>query len=58
MVSNNLVKVIELREKYPEANLSELANLYEVEYDEKISRSGINHRLNKVKELASNYKER
>lgn len=56
-IDDKIVKVIELREKYPEANLTELSNLYEQEYEEKISRSGINHRLNKVRELASNYKE-
>lgn len=56
-IDDKIVKVIELREKYPEANLRELSELYELEYNEKISRSGINHRLNKIKEMASNYRK-
>lgn len=56
-IDDKIVKVIELREKYPEANLRELSELYNLENNEKISRSGINHRLNKIKELASNYRK-
>lgn len=56
-LDEKIVKVIELREKYPEASLRELADLYKDEYDETISRSGLNHRLNKIKELASKYQE-
>lgn|SRR5690625_199760 len=56
-LDDKIIRVMELREKYPEANLRELSELYDKEYDDTLSRSGINHRFRKIKELASNFKE-
>lgn len=44
----NLQKIARLRLEYPESSLSELEKLL----DEPISRSGINHRLNKIVKIA------
>lgn len=46
-----------LRKKYPEASLNELCEHYEEEYYETISKSGMRHRLNKMKEIAATYKK-
>ena len=46
-----------LRKKYPEASLNELCEYYEEEYFETISKSGMRHRLNKMAEIAANYKQ-
>ena len=51
-VDPKLDEVMELRIKYPDVSLSELTSLYELEYGKEISRSGIRHRFNKIKELA------
>lgn len=56
-LDDKIVRVMDLREKYPEANLRELSEFYEHEYEDSLSRSGINHRFRKIKELASNFKE-
>jgi DNA-binding protein WhiA len=55
-LDSNVRKVANLRKKYSDASLSELVGLFEEEYNEKISRSTINHRLNKIKEIASKIK--
>lgn len=52
----NLYKVAVLRKDYPEASLNELCERYEKEYADTISKSGIRHRLNKIKEIAQQYK--
>ena len=49
---DSLQKIANLRLKYPEASLSELEKLL----DEPISRSGINHRLNRIVQIADNLK--
>ena len=40
------------RKKYPEASLKELAEIISIETGKTISKSGLNHRLRKIKELA------
>ncbi|MDR3214876.1 MAG: DNA-binding protein WhiA [Bacilli bacterium] len=47
-----LRNIANLRLKYSDASLSELVSLYEKEYQIKISRSAINHRLKKLKDIA------
>ncbi len=48
---------MELRKAYPEASLKELVEGYEIMYKEKISKSGLNHRLVKIKTMAETIKE-
>ncbi len=49
-------RVALLRKSYPEASLNELCDSYESEYLETISKSGMRHRLNKIKEIADGYR--
>lgn len=50
-----LYEVAILRKKYPEASLNELCIAYEEEYNSTISKSGMKHRMNKIKEIANSY---
>lgn len=56
-LDEKLLKVMEIRKTYSDVSLNELTTYYEQTYDETISRSGINHRLNKIKQLAEKIKE-
>jgi len=55
-IDSKILEVMELRLKYPDANLRELTTYFELEYGKTISRSGLSHRFNKVKELANKIK--
>lgn len=44
------------RLKYPESTLTELSEIITLETSEKISKSGLNHRFRKIKEIAKNIK--
>ena len=48
---------MEIRKKYPEASLNELCDECYLEYGEVISKSGMKHRLNKIKEMAMEFME-
>lgn len=50
-------QVIELRKAYPEASLMELVQLFEETFHDHISKSGMNHRLVKIKQMAKEIKE-
>ncbi len=52
----NLFRVAKLRQENPEASLNELCALYEMAFNEEISKSGMRHRLNKLKDKAAQYK--
>lgn len=54
----NLYKVAVLRKQNAEASLNELCDMYEQAYKEEISKSGIRHRLNKIKDVAQRYKNK
>ena len=45
-------ETLEYRKKYPEASLKELAEIISFETGKKLSKSGLNHRLRKIKDLA------
>lgn len=45
-----------LRKQYPEASLNELCDAYQEQFHETISKSGMKHRLAKLKELANQYR--
>lgn len=55
-IDSKIVEIMELRLNYPDANLRELVTYYELEYGKTISRSGISHRFNKIKEIANKIK--
>ena len=50
-------QIINIRRENPEANLQEIADIYSEIYGIKISKSGVNHRLRKIKEIANNIEE-
>lgn len=50
-----LQEVANLRKEYPEASLNELCDYFHETYGETISKSGMKHRLAKIKEIASQY---
>ena len=45
-------ETLEYRKKYPEASLIELSEIISIETNKPITKSGLNHRLRKIKELA------
>lgn len=45
------------RRKYPESSLAELSEIISMETKETISKSGINHRLRRIREIASKLKK-
>lgn len=51
-----LQEVANLRKDYPEASLNELCELYHESFGETISKSGMKHRLAKIKEIANQYR--
>lgn len=55
-IDDKIEQIMDLRLKYPDANLRQLSTLFEEEYGETISRSGINHRFNKIKEIVESHK--
>lgn len=54
MMDDKLVEVMEYRLKYPEYSLQELACVMSEELGKSITKSGLNHRFRKIKEIASN----
>ena len=56
-LNEKLNQIIELRTEHPDMSLRELSELYEARFKEKLSKSGLNHRLKKIKELAEKIRE-
>lgn len=52
MLDSKLVETIEYRKKYNEASLLELSNIISKDTLKKVTKSGINHRFRKIKEIA------
>lgn len=50
-------QIIALRKEYPEVSLLELTRYYEDTFKEQISKSGLNHRLKKIKMMADQIRE-
>lgn len=51
LLDDKLKVVIDYRMKYQESSLQELADIISLETGEKISKSGLNHRFRKIKEM-------
>ena len=56
LLDEKLKEVITYKKKYPESSMEELAFIISKETDKKITKSGINHRFRKIKELVSKIK--
>ncbi len=51
-LDSKLIEIIKYRKKYPEHSLIELSKIISKETSNKVSKSGINHRLRKIKTIA------
>lgn len=62
---NNMTYLLDIKDKQiaqirldnPEANLQEIAQIYTEKFEKPISKSGVNHRIRKIKQIASDIKE-
>ena len=57
LLDEKVREVLEYRKKYPETTLKELAEIISIETNKSITKSGLNHRLRKIKELAEKFKK-
>ncbi len=57
ILPERLLEAAILRMKYPESSFSELSELYQEEYNKSISKSGLNHRLRKINEIAKRIRD-
>ena len=48
-------EALDYRKKYPEASLKELSEIITLETGKKLTKSGLNHRFRKLKELSSKF---
>lgn len=51
-----LKEVVDYRLKYPESSLTELSEIISLETNKKITKSGLNHRFRKIREIANKLK--
>ena len=57
-LDQKLLMVMKVRKEHPEHSLTQLLDIIHEEYDPKLTKSGLNHRLRKLKEIAVEYKEK
>ena len=57
LVDEKLKEVIIYRKKYPDVSLAELSEIISVETEKDITKSGLNHRMRKIRELADKLRE-
>ena len=57
LLDDKVKEALEYRKKYPETSLKELAEIISLETNKKITKSGLNHRLRKLKDLADNFRK-
>ena len=55
LLDDKTKETLEYRKKYPEASLKELAEIISIETNKPITKSGLNHRLRKIKDLADRF---
>ena len=55
LLDDKAKETLEYRKKYPEASLKELAVIISLETNKPITKSGLNHRLRKIKDLADRF---
>ena len=55
-IDEKLQIVAKYRLKYKEVSLSELSNIISIENNINLTKSGLNHRMRKIKEIASTLK--
>ncbi len=52
LLDERTIEVMEYRRKYPESSLVELSEIISLETDKSITKSGLNHKFRKIKDLA------
>ena len=57
LLDDKVKEALEYRKKYPETSLKELAEIISIETNKTITKSGLNHRLRKIKDLANKLKK-
>ncbi len=57
LLDDKTKEIIQYRLKYPEASLKELSEIISMETGKTITKSGLNHRFRKLKELAEKFQE-
>ena len=55
LLDDKTKQALEYRKKYPETSLKELAEIISVETGKSITKSGLNHRMRKIKDLAKKF---
>lgn len=58
LIDEKLKEVIIYREKYKEVSLQELTNIINYETNNKLTKSGLNHRIRKIHELAEKLRQK
>ena len=58
LLDDRTKQALEYRKKYPEVSLKELAEIISIETGKKLTKSGINHRMRKIKELATRFEKK
>ncbi len=56
ILDDRLRLVADYRKKYPETSLTELSEIISLETSKKITKSGLNHRFRKIKEIADRFR--
>lgn len=57
LLDDRTKQTLEYRKKYPEASLKELAEIISIETGKTITKSGLNHRMRKIKELSTKFEK-
>lgn len=57
LLDDKVRETLQYRKKYPESSLKELAEIISLETNKSITKSGLNHRLKKIKELANRFRK-
>ena len=57
-LDSKILMIMKVRKDHPEHSLTELLYVIHDEYDPKLTKSGLNHRLRKIKELALEHQEK
>lgn len=56
-IDERILNIMKLRKAYPDISLRELSELYEEKFDEPLSKSGLNHRIAKIRQMAEHIRE-
>ena len=57
LLDDKVKEALDYRKKYPETSLKELAEIISLETNKPITKSGLNHRLKKLKDLADKFRK-